>query len=151
MRLSRVRAQQRDQRVSQLLELQLRLRVEQRQRLQIDCARRIGGVDDNGVRGRRRAPVIADADGAEEVLGVAQIGLLLGAAQALAARRLVLVARRVAILLEEELLGGDALGDALGLGFLVRGGFGVGFGFLLSGDFGLLALDFGVLGRVPGV
>jgi len=82
---------------------------------------------------------------------VLEVGLLLGAAQALAARRLALVARGVAVLLEEQLLRGDALGDALGLGLLVRGGLGVGLGLLLRGDLGLLALDLGVLGGVPGV
>lgn len=151
VRLARVGRQQRDQRVAQLLELQLRLRVEEGQRVQVDGLGRVGGVDDHGVRGRRGLAVIADADGAEEVLGVLEVGLLLGAAQALAARRLALVARGVAVLLEEQLLRGDALGDALGLGLLVRGGLGVGLGLLLRGDLGLLALDLGVLGGVPGV
>ena len=79
-----------------------------------------------------------------------EIGLLLGAAQALAARALVLlVGRGVAVLLQQQLLGGDALGDALGLGLLVRGGLGVSLGLLRGGGGGLLALDLGVLGGVP--
>jgi hypothetical protein len=82
---------------------------------------------------------------------VHQIGLLLSTAQALAAHALIFVGAGVAVLVEEQLLGSDALGDALGLGLLARGGLGISLGLLCGCDGGLLALDFRVLGCVPGV
>jgi len=48
-------------------------------------------VDDDGGAGRGALAGAADADAGEEVLGVLQVGLLLGAAQALALLGLGLV------------------------------------------------------------
>jgi hypothetical protein len=150
VRLPRVGGQQRHERVAHALELQLGLRVEEGQGGEIHRRARVLGVEDDSLRGGLRAAVIADADAAEQVLGVLEIGLLLGAAQALAARALVLlVGRGVAVLLQQQLLGGDALGDALRLVLLVRGSLGVSLGLLRGGGGGLLALDLGVLGGVP--
>jgi len=46
---------------------------------------------------------------------------------------------------------GELLGDALGLGLLVRGRFGGSLGFSLFGLLGLLTLNLGVLGGIPRV
>ena len=136
---------------AQLLELRLGRGLEDWERAEVDRLVGVVRVDDDVAGGRGLAPA-ADADGAEEVLGVAEIGLLLGAAQALALLRLGLILALV-------LLGlgagagplGLAVGDSLGLALLVRGslrlGLGLGFGSLLC----LFALDFGVLSGVPRV
>lgn len=158
VRLLVVGAEDGDQGVAQVLELRLGLRVEEGQGAQVDRLGRVLGVDRHGRadRGRLAAAGLADAHAeagvAEEVLGVLQVGLLLGAAEALAPRRLVLV-----LVLAVVGLGQTAgplrlvLGDALGLGLLVGGGFGVGLRLRLGGLLGLLSLGFGVIGRVPGV
>jgi hypothetical protein len=82
---------------------------------------------------------------------VLQVGVLLGAAEALAALGLrLLLALLVLLGLQAGALG-LVLGDALGLG-LLRGGGGLGGLFLgLGGLACLFALDFGVFGGVPGV
>jgi hypothetical protein len=82
---------------------------------------------------------------------VLQIGLLLGASQALALVGLGLLLARFIVLFGSPGLGRELLGNALRLGLLVRGGFGGSLGLRLLGLFGLLALDFRVLGGVPGV
>ena len=78
-----------------------------------------------------------------------QVGVLLGAAQALTALGLGLLLVVVAL---SELAGplGLDLGDALSLGLLVGGGLGVGLGLGFGGLLGLLSLDLGILGGVPG-
>lgn len=143
---------------AQVLELRLRLRVEQWQRAQVYGLGRVLRVD--GYRGARGGglphaggadPGAADAEPriAEQVLGVLQVGVLLGAAQALTALGLGLLVVVVAL---SELAGplGLDLGDALSLGLLVGGGLGVGLGLGLCGLLGLLSLDLGILGGVPG-
>lgn len=82
---------------------------------------------------------------------MSEIGGLLLAEQACALGGLVFVLRVVAVICLQGLLLGDARGDALGLGLLAGFGFSVSFGFGLGGLLCFLALDFGVLGRIPGV
>ena len=142
----------------QIFELGLGLGVKQRQRCQVDGLGRVLRVD--GYRGARGGglPHAAGADlgaadaeprVAEQVLGVLQISLLLGAAQALAALGFGLVL--VALILIGKLAGplGLVLGDTLRLRLLVGGGLGVRLSFGLRGLLGLLALSLGVLGSVP--
>ena len=132
------------------LELGLGGGVEQGQGRDVDGVVGVLGVDlHNGALGDDLA-VVADADAGEQVLGVLKVRLLLLAAEALAALGL-------GLLLKVRILGqvagalGLALGDALGLGFLVSGGFGLSLGLGLGSLLRLLALYLGVLGGVPGV
>ena len=106
-----------------------------------------GGLPHAG--GAVSGPADAEPRVAEQVLGVLQVGVLLGAAQALTALGLGLLLVAVAL---SELAGplGLDLGDALSLGLLVGGGLGVGLGLGLGGLLGLLSLDLGILGGVPG-
>lgn len=152
VRLGHVGRQQRNERLAHALKLQLGLRVEQRQLREVDSRARVLGVKDNGVGSSLLATVVADAYSTEKVLGVSEISLLLRATQAFTAGTLILIRADVAVpRLEEKLLGGDALSYALGLGLLARGGLCVGLGLLRSCDLGLLALNLGVLGCIPGV
>lgn len=83
---------------------------------------------------------------------MAQIRLLLGAAEALALLRLVLF---LAVVLFGISLGLGALsqtvGDPLGLALLVGGSLGLGLRLGFGGLLCLFALDLGVFGGVPGV
>ncbi len=137
---------------AQLLELEFGGRPEERQGGEVDSLGRVARVDGHGAAGRGGLAVVADADAAEQVLGVAEVRLLLGAAEALALLALGLV---LAFLVVGFGLGagalGQAVGDALGLGLLVGGGFGVGLGLGLGGLLCLFALDLGVFGGVPRV
>ena len=132
------------------LELGLGGGVEEGEGRDVDGVVGVLGVDlDNGALAHDLA-VVADADAGKQVLGVLQVGLLLLAAQALAALGLGLL---LIVLLLGQLARalGLLLGDALRLGLLVGGGFGFGLGFGLGGLLRLLALYLGVLGGVPRV
>lgn len=122
--------------------------VEQGQRGQVD---RLGGVlrvDRDGRADRVALAALADANVAEEVSGVVEVRLDLGALEALAPGRLRLL---LAFVVRGQLAGalGPALLDALLLGLLV--GRRLGLSRRLGGSrlLGLFALDLGVLGRVP--
>jgi hypothetical protein len=140
-----------DQGGAQLLELQLGLGVEERQGGEVDRLGGVLGVEGNGGAGSGALAAVADANLAKEVLGVLQVGVLLGAAEALTALSLGLLL----ILLVR--LGGAAgtlglvLCDALALGLLVGGGGGGGLGLGLLGLLSLLTLCLGVIGGIPGV
>jgi hypothetical protein len=150
VRLLRVGTDNRDHGVAEVLELGLGLGVEEREGGNVDRVVGVLGVDDNGGAGRGSLAGAADADAGKEVLGVPQVSLLLGLAQTLALLGLGLfVALLVAPFREGCGLGCQLLGNALGLGLLVGGGFGVSLGLCLGGLLGLLALDFGVFGGVP--
>lgn len=80
-----------------------------------------------------------------------EVGVLLGAAETLAALGLrLLLALLVFLGLQAGALGA-VLGDALRLGLLRGGGGGGGLFLGLGGLAGLFALDLGVFGGVPGV
>lgn len=152
MRLLRVAADDGDQRVAQGLELGLGVGVEEGDGGEVDRVRGVRGVDDDCGAGRGSLASAADADASEEVLGVLQVGLLLGTAQAFALLGLGLVVARFifAFFCAAGLLG-QLFGNALRPGLLVRGGFSCCLGLGLLGLFGLLALDIGVFGGVPRV
>lgn len=137
--------------VAQLFKLQFRGRLEQRQGRDINRLGWIARVDGNGAAGGRRLAPAADPDVSEQVFGVPQVGLLLGAAQALAALRLGLVV--IAVFLVGVGAGLRALrlalGYPLGLALLVGGGFGLGLGLRFGGLLGLLALNLGIFGGIP--
>lgn len=102
--------------VAEGLELGLGRGVEEREIRNVDGVVGVLGVDDDGGSDSGGLAVVADANVAEEVLGVLQVGILLGATQAFAAlsRSLVLFAG-LGIL--QAALGtlGLVRGDALGL------------------------------------
>lgn len=132
------------------LELGLGGGVEEGEGRDVDGVVGVLGVDlDNGALADDLA-VVTDADAGKQVLGVLEIGLLLLAAEALAALGLGLLLR---IRILGQLAGalGLALGDALRLGLLVGGGFGLGLGLGLFSLLRLLALYLGVLGGIPRV
>ena len=80
-----------------------------------------------------------------------QVGLLLGATQALAALALGLVGVQVVLVLGVAPPLVTVLFYPLGLGLLVCGGSGLGLGFGLGSLCGLFALRIGVFGGVPRV
>ena len=137
--------------VAQLFKLTLSRGVEQRQRAQVDGVVGILGVDGDGGAGRCSLAAVADADGAEEVLGVSQVGLNLGAAEALATLGLgLLLSIRVELGFGSS-AGSLVLGDAIGLGLLVGLGLGEGLGLGLGSLALLLALYLGIFGGIPRV
>lgn len=132
------------------LKLGLGGRVEQGQGRDVDGVVGVLGVDlDNGALADDLA-VVADADAGKQVLSVLEIGLLLLATEALAALGLGLLLH-VRILRQLAGALGLTLGDALRLGLLVGGGFGLSLGLGLGGLLRLLALYLGVLGGIPRV
>ena len=134
------------------LKLLLGLGVEEGQGGQVD---RVGGVlrvDDDGGAGGRGLAAGVEADGAKQVLGVMQIRLLLGAAQALAALGLGLLL--AALLVAFGTLPGAlglVIGDALDLALLLGRGLGISLGLGLGRLSLLLALYLGVFGGIPRV
>jgi hypothetical protein len=120
--------------------------LEQRHGGQVDGLGRVGLVaDDDGLGGTL---VALGVDGAEEVLGVGEIGVLLGPAQTSAAFRVILAARLI--------IGAGLLSSLLpvflyplGLGLLVCCGGGLGLGCGFFGLLGLLALYLGVFSGIP--
>lgn len=137
--------------LAQLLKLLLGLRVEDGQLGQVDRVGGVLGVDGDRRPGDRVGAVVADADAVKQVLGVAQVGLLLGAAETRAALALLLLLLRRALLLEDAGALLLVLGDALRLGLLVGGVLGGLLLLELGGFLGLFALYVGVLGGIPRV
>jgi len=145
-----VGSKNRDESVAQSLKLGLGLGVEHGEGREVDGVVGVLGIDHHGASGGENLAAVADANGTEKILGVLEIGLLLGAAKALAllGLGLVVVARLISFL---ELAGtlGHALSDALGLGLLVGSSLGLSLSLGLSSLLSLLALNLGVLGGVP--
>lgn len=141
------------QRVAQVLELGLGRGVEQRQGADVDSVVGVLAVDNNSGADGLALATAADAYISEEILSIPEIGLLLGAAEALAALGLcLLLVLRVVIILAGGGTRGLELGDTLGLALLGRSSsFGGGFGLSSSGLALLLALYLGVFGSIPGV
>lgn len=137
--------------LTELLKLLLGLRVEDGQLGQVDGVGGVLGVNHDGRASDGAGTVIVDADFAKEVLGVVEVGLLLGSAQACAALGLVLLVFRLVLLGALAGSVGLVVGNALELGLFVGSGLGgeLGLGF---GGFALLfALYFRVFGGVPRV
>lgn len=149
MGLLRLHGKQRNENVAQAVELILGGGLEQGHGRQID---RVGGVfgvgNNDGLGGTTVAVQINVAD---QIGSVLQVGLLLGAAQALTALSLSLVGVEVIRVIGflPPLL--TVLFYPLGLGLFVGSSGSLLRGLGLGGLLRLLALYFGVLGGVPGV
>lgn len=138
---------------AQLLKLLLGLRIEQRQRGKVDSDGRVLGVDDDGGADGGSLTAAVGAYLTEEIRGVMEVGLLLGAAESFAALSLGLLFVAGLFLARGAATGtlGLVLGDALGLGLLVGEGLGGGLCLGLGGLALLLALLLGILGGIPRV
>lgn len=147
--LLRLRGEQGDEDVGQTGELVLGGRLEERHRGEIDGVGRVGTVgDDNGLGG---TAVAVHVDVCEKIRSVLEVGVLLGAAQAITALGLGLVLVEIGLFLGLAPALVAVLLYPLGLGLLVGGSGGLGLCEGLFGLLGLLALYFGVFSRVPGV
>lgn len=147
--LLRLRRQQRGQRGRQPGELVLGGGLEERHGRQVDGLRGVGRVaDDHGLRG---AAVAVQIDVAEQVLGVLEIRILLGAAQPGAFGGLVLVTLGVLGFFGLLSPGAPVLLYPLRLALLLCGGFGLRLGLGLCCLGLLLPLYFGVFGGIPRV
>jgi hypothetical protein len=141
-----------DEGVAERLELGLGAGVEEGQLGDVDSLVGVEGVDDDGgASGSGLAAGRNAANASEEVLGVLEVGLLLGAAQTLALLSLVLILGEFTTSGELGGAGQPALLDALGLGLLIGLCLSLGLSLCLLGLLGLLALYLGVLGGIPGV
>jgi hypothetical protein len=140
-----VRSQEGNEGIAQGVELVLGGGLEQRHGGQVDGLGRVGLVaNDDGLGGTLIALGI---DGAEEVFGVGEIGVLLCPAQTSAAVRLILAAGLVGASFQSSLL--PVFLYPLGLGLLVCCGFGLGLGGGFFGLLSLLALYLGVFTGIP--
>lgn len=149
MGLLGLRGEQRDKDVGQAGELVLGGGLEQRHRGQVDRVGRVGAVSDDD--GLGRAAVAVHVDIGEEIRCVLQVGVLLGAAQTLAALGLGLVLVEIAVFLRLAPALVAVFLYPLGLGLLAGGGGGLGLGCSLLGLLCLLALNLRIFGGVPGV
>jgi hypothetical protein len=144
-----LRGEQGDKDVGQAGELVLGGGLEQGHRGEIDGVGRVGAVgDDDGLGG---TTVAVHVDVGEKVRSVLEVGVLLGAAQAITALGLGLVLVEVAAFLSLASALVAVFLYPLSLGLLVGGGSGLGLGQSLFGLLCLFALDLGILGGVPGV
>lgn len=135
-------------------ELSLGGRVEEGKVGNVHRVVRVVGVENDGSTDGGSLAVVADANLAKEILGVSQVCILLGAAKTLA----TLGGSLILVILAEEAFRftststlGLVLGNTLGLGLLVGGGFGISLGLGLSSLLCLLALYLGVFGGIPGI
>lgn len=149
VRLFRLHGKQRNENFAQAVELILGGGLEQGHGGQIDGVGRVLRVGNND--GLGGTTVAVQVDVADQIGGVRQVGLLLGAAQAFTALSLSLIGVEVIGVLSflPALLA--VLFYPLGLGLLVGSGGSLPRGFGFGGLLGLLTLYFGVLGGVPGV
>lgn len=149
MSLAGVVGENRGQRGAEVLELCLGNGVEERHGGDVGSLGRVVGVDLHSRAGEDSLATGRDSDITEEILGVLQVGLLLGAAEALTTLSLgLLLARVVGIEAGTLLL---QLGDALSLALLVLLSLLESLGLCFLGLLGLFALDLGVFGGIPGV
>lgn len=148
MCLLRVVGDDGDERIAELLELQLCLGIEEREGCQVDGGRGILRINNDSICGSGSF-AIADSDISKEVLSVSQVGLLFRASEAFSFRRLVFAALIGILLCSLSLMFGDPFRDPLTLGLLgsllcLRGLRG-----LRRGCLGLLALNFRIFSGIP--
>lgn len=134
-----------NQSIAHLLELELGLGVEEREGSEIDGGAGVFRVNYDGVRSGNDLAVIADTDVAEKVLRVLQVGFLLRSAQSLSSLSLILIATLLLTLLcESSRLFSLLVCDALSLGLLVCLLFCVCLCLLFCCNLCLLGLNFGI-------
>jgi hypothetical protein len=114
---------------------------------------RVVRVDNHSSTNGSALAVVANANTTEEILGMSQVGVLLGATKTLATLGgsfVLLIAEETLLLALKSTLG-LVLGDTLSFGLLVGGSFGISLGLGLGSLLCLLAFYLGVFSGVPGV
>lgn len=143
----------RSERLAEVGELRLGGGVEEREIGDVHGIIRVIGVDNHSSANGSALAVVADANSAKEVLGVGQVGILLGPTKALATLggSLVLLIAEESLLLALKSTLGLVLGNTLSLGLLASGKFGISLSLGLGSLLSLLAFYLGVFGSIPGI